>query len=123
MDGTCKTIHCDYDGYIEYVGSMLLEKYKTSEKVHELIMLGNISSLKDSPKETISLHFDKDSDWETNRPLYFPSFESMCSYHSTEIVYFMMKNKTWICQIHGKSLMQGYTIKRAISLLNMDEDS
>ena len=27
MDGTCKTIHCDYDGYIEYVGSMLLEKY------------------------------------------------------------------------------------------------
>lgn len=44
-DGTITAIYCHYDGYVEGVGKTLYQHYKDPEAAHELIGLGNISSL------------------------------------------------------------------------------
>lgn len=48
--GKIKTIYCHWDGYPSNNGALLLEHYKTSEKVNELIALGDISSLRENIK-------------------------------------------------------------------------
>jgi len=44
-DGTVHSVYCHCDGYPSYNGRILKEYYNTSEKVKELISLGDISSL------------------------------------------------------------------------------
>jgi hypothetical protein len=43
--GTVRSIYCHWDGYPSHHGPILLENYKTQEKVEALIALGSISSL------------------------------------------------------------------------------
>ena len=43
--GEVKAIYCHFDGYPEYVGKVLVENYDTTEKVEELLALGDLSSL------------------------------------------------------------------------------
>ena len=44
-DGTVSQIYCNWDGYPEYNGKILLEHYTTLEKVEELIGHGDLSTL------------------------------------------------------------------------------
>lgn len=44
-DGSVESIYCHYDGYLEGVGRILADHYRTEEKVVELLNLGNISCL------------------------------------------------------------------------------
>jgi hypothetical protein len=43
--GFITSIYCHWDGYLEYNGRILLEKYNTPESVRELISFGGVSSL------------------------------------------------------------------------------
>lgn len=125
-DGTCKTIHCTHDGYLDHSGKILFEKYNTLEKAHELILLGDINFLDETLEKTESFHNNHDEDWEDwedCRPSYFDSFESVESWHTSGIVYFMRKDKKWITQQNGKKLKDGYLLKVALSEINNDMDS
>lgn len=42
-DGTVRSIYCHWDGYLRYMGTVLLENYNTPSAVEELINLGNLS--------------------------------------------------------------------------------
>lgn len=42
---TVKYIYCHFDGYPEYVGSILKTSYNTEEKIEEMLKLGDLSSL------------------------------------------------------------------------------
>lgn len=44
-DGHIESIYCHWDGYIEHVGKILLNNYKTIDKIKELLDCGNISSI------------------------------------------------------------------------------
>lgn len=44
-NGQVHGVYCHWDGYPEHNGLILLEHYKTPEKVQELINMGDISSL------------------------------------------------------------------------------
>lgn len=44
-DGHVESIYCHWDGYIEHVGKILLNNYKTIDKIKELLNYGNISSI------------------------------------------------------------------------------
>jgi len=44
-DKTVRMIYCHFDGYLSWVGKILLEHYTDESKVRELIALGDISSL------------------------------------------------------------------------------
>lgn len=44
-DGTVKSIYCHYDGYLDGVGSTLLEHYTDPAKVDQLMQHGSMSTL------------------------------------------------------------------------------
>ena len=45
-EGRIRSIYCHWDGYVGYNGKMLDGEYKTTDKVKQLIDLGDISSLR-----------------------------------------------------------------------------
>lgn len=82
-DGKYTYIYSHWDGYPEHVGKILYENYNTTEKIEELIALGDISSLGprlkpnddeahsfDNPIRdiTIAYHRDRGEDWEYTAP-------------------------------------------------------
>lgn len=52
-DGSVKTIYCHFDGYLTWVGRILLESYNTEDRVRELLSLGDISSLGESTEPSM----------------------------------------------------------------------
>ena len=50
-DGTITSIYCHHDGYPEVVGEILVNHYKTEEKIRKLLELGDMSSLGTEPVE------------------------------------------------------------------------
>lgn len=50
------SIYTHYDGYPSHHGKILLENYDTYEKVSELIQLGQLSSLHETPDTCVSYH-------------------------------------------------------------------
>lgn len=43
--GTVRSIYCHFDGYPEWVGTILDQSYTSPEKINALIELGDLSSL------------------------------------------------------------------------------
>lgn len=52
-DGTITSIYCHHDGYPEVVGEILVNHYKTEEKIRKLLELGDMSSLGTEPVENL----------------------------------------------------------------------
>ena len=48
-NGTITSIYCHFDGYIDWVGKILVDNYKDEGKVKQLMSLGDISSLGTEP--------------------------------------------------------------------------
>lgn len=49
-------IYCRWDGYLSHHGTILLQNYSTYDKVVELISLGNLSELHNTPDNCVSHH-------------------------------------------------------------------
>jgi len=62
QDGTVESIYCHFDGYLSNNGEILQNHYSTKEKMKKLIELGDISSLGDTPEETVAYHRDRGED-------------------------------------------------------------
>ena len=62
-DDTYRTIYCHSDGYLMHNGAMLIDHFKTREKVEELLNLGDISLLRPNlnpdPKQLHNFDYDK----------------------------------------------------------------
>ena len=50
-NGTIKAIYCHHDGYVSYVGAILNRYYVDSEKVEQLMELGDLSVLGVNPTD------------------------------------------------------------------------
>jgi len=59
-DGTIESIYCHHDGYVSYVGSILVNHYKTEDKIRKLLDLGDMSSLGTEP-------MDNPDGWDFNK--------------------------------------------------------
>ncbi len=44
-DGTYKGVYCHHDGYLQYVGAILLDHYNNNAKIEELLKLGDLDVL------------------------------------------------------------------------------
>ena len=63
-DGRIMQIYCHWDGYLEHKGAILLEHYRDRAKVLALMMLGDISSLRNE----IGMAHDFDARYEDTDP-------------------------------------------------------
>jgi hypothetical protein len=62
QDGSVTSVYCHWDGHIESNGVILNNNYNTTDKVNELIGLGDLSSLYETTDRTISYHRDNGED-------------------------------------------------------------
>lgn len=60
-DGTVTSVYCNWDGYPEYNGRILVEYYNTEDRARRLVELGAISTLRPvlAPSGEESHSFDK----------------------------------------------------------------
>ena len=52
LDGTVRAIYCHHDGYPEGVGALLATYYRTDEAIEDLLALGDLSTLDQTPTES-----------------------------------------------------------------------
>lgn len=76
-DGSVKQIYAHWDGYTSHNGVILFNYYRTSEKVNELIDLGNLSYLQpevkpkgkhsyDNPEDGVTIFYHRDRNEQTH---------------------------------------------------------
>ena len=112
---TIRKIYCHWDGYPEGVGQVLSDNYKDSNKVNELIDLGDISILDkevkpnnnlphnfENPQENVTVAYTRDrgENWDWNKPQIFKieEFAQFLRNHGDiEYIYlFLGEEKQWI---------------------------
>lgn len=58
-DGKDYSIYCHWDGHIDTAGRTLFKHYQSQDKIEELLNLGGLSELKDSPLTCIAYGRDR----------------------------------------------------------------
>ena len=71
QDGSVTSIYCHWDGHINSNGVILNDNYNTTDKVNELIALGDLSSLDVALDRIVAYHRDNGED--LNQFIYFIS--------------------------------------------------
>ena len=75
-----KSVYCHWDGYIAHNGK-ILQEYYTSAQAHELVALGDLSSL----RPTIGVeHAFSHYDTEMNQEQYYEQFGDMCTFYGRD---------------------------------------
>lgn len=61
-DGSIRMIYCHFDGYLEGVGTTLLENYTTLDAATALINMGDASSIGDDLDDSVFYGHDRNED-------------------------------------------------------------
>tara|TARA_R110000803_G_scaffold40444_1_gene87174 strand:- start:338 stop:769 length:432 start_codon:yes stop_codon:yes gene_type:complete len=97
-DDTIKAVYCHSDGYLSNNGKILDQHYRDEDKVDELLAGGDMSSLKDTIKDTIFYHRDKKESYERVKASTLKNetdlIEHAFSYYDAELLY-MFAYGTW----------------------------
>jgi hypothetical protein len=97
-DGKYYSIYSHWDSYLSHNGLILLQHYKTTKKIWELISLGNISILgskigkkhnfKKPPEDTVTAyHRDRNEKWELVRYGVYDTKEELLEHCKQEYTY------------------------------------
>lgn len=79
-DGKCTAISVNYDGYLEYMGNLLLNHYKDIEKVRQMLELGAASSLGENLEDKSTFYVrDRGEKYWNNRPITSTSMDKVKS--------------------------------------------
>jgi hypothetical protein len=96
QDGTVTSVYCHWDGHISSNGVILNNNYNTTDKVNELIALGDLSSLYETIDRTISYHRNSGEDLNQTT---FSNIENLFKkgFNSgEEYVYCFTKDGKWL---------------------------
>ena len=67
-NGITKVIYCHWDGYPEHNGQLLVDNYTSPSAVFELMELGDLSSLAETPAQCSAYHRDRKEPWGMVEP-------------------------------------------------------
>jgi len=67
-NGITKVIYCHWDGYPEHNGQLLVNNYTSPSAVFELMELGDLSSLAETPAQCIAFHRNRKEPWGMVEP-------------------------------------------------------
>lgn len=115
----CKAIYCHSDGYLSYVGKVLLAHYD-SAKANHLVAMGDMSMLGKEIGEKIDFNsrMEYDTDNVAKQCRFYGrdrgetgiefttvhSFTELCNHFNSEY-YYIMKDGVWYVSIGGAKLM------------------
>ena len=99
MSDVVKTIYCHWDGYPSGVGQTLVNNYNTPEIVDELIELGDLSSLGETPVSCYAYHRDRNEPYDMVEPreVYYSELNTLASDYDAEYVYVFNNELEWEC--------------------------
>jgi hypothetical protein len=63
-NGITKLIYCHWDGYPEYNGQLLVNNYTSPSAVFDLLELGDLSTLAETPASCTAYHRDRKEPYE-----------------------------------------------------------
>jgi hypothetical protein len=81
-----RAIYCHWDGYLEAAGVTLQESYTTAEQINELMELGDLSTLADTPFGCEAYHRDRSEPFEQTRAR---------EYSDREFLYVFLETGKW----------------------------
>ena len=96
QDGSVTSVYCHWDGHINSNGVILNDNYNTTDKVNELIALGDLSSLDVTIDRTVAYARDNGEDlnqkpFSNVEDLFEDGFSS-----GIEYIYCFTKNSIWL---------------------------
>jgi hypothetical protein len=101
QNGTVKSIYCHFDGYLSNNGEKLQNHYSTKEQLEQLIELGDISSLGDTPETTVAYYRDRGEDHSYNSHPDVPTLFEDGFDSGEEYVYCLTKDNRWLVSKGG----------------------
>jgi len=94
-----KTIYCHWDGYPEYNGQLLVNNYNTPTAVFDLLDLGDLSTLAETPASSTAYHRDRKDPWEMveSRDVDTSELMNVAKDYDAEYVYIYNDENEWDC--------------------------
>ena len=98
-DNIVKTIYCHWDGYPAHAGKLLVDNYSTPATITELMELGDLSSLAESPDQCKAYHRDRNEPWGMVEPRDTDVSElgTLANDYGVDYVYIYNENFEWEC--------------------------
>lgn len=106
--GEIKAVYCHWDGYPEWVGRILVKHYDTTEKVEELLALGDLSSLGErvkpneneehsfeNPIDDVTVAYHRDRGEALNEARTFNAIGEVMAYFNWNEYYYIFENGEW----------------------------
>ena len=117
-NGSITYIYNHSDGYLEYLGKMLIEHYNSEEKAKALVALGDVSILKeklepaegtvhgfdyDKRQEGVSVFYGRDrgEDWESIKPITIQN--TVFDEHTYYNYLYDVEQGRWLVSKNGKN--------------------
>ena len=99
LDNIVKTIYCHWDGYPEHNGQLLVDNYTSPSAVFDLLELGDLSSLAETPAKCKAYHRDRNEPYEMveARDVDPDELMSVANDYSADYVYVYNDNNEWEC--------------------------
>lgn len=124
---TIRSIYCNWDGYPEYTGKILVEHYKDINKINQLLNLGNISILGPEIGEKQDFYNPTNEVWvlaygrdrgEDSEGVTFPTMYKFLNY--LEDYNYLYYNGDWYL-VDKKDNGIGYTLQLVTEVLNKEK--
>ena len=110
-----KTIYCHWDGYPEYNGQLLVDNYASPSAVFDLLELGDLSSLAETPAKCTAYHRDRKEPYGMveARDVYTSELAAVGIDYGADYVYIYNDEFEWECY----SLEYGASQMHPVSIL------
>ena len=98
-DGITKVIYCHWDGYPEHNGQLLVDHYNSPSAIVELMELGDLSSLAETPAKCSAYHRDRKEPWGMVEPrdVNTSELDAVSKDYSVDYVYTYNDEFEWEC--------------------------
>jgi hypothetical protein len=98
-NGITKIIYCHWDGYPEHNGQLLVDNYTSPSAVFELMELGDLSNLGESPTSSTAYHRDRKEPWGMVEPrdVNTSELDAVGKDYGVDYVYIYNNEFEWEC--------------------------
>ena len=99
LDNIVKTIYCHWDGYPEHTGQLLVNNYTSPSAVFELMELGDLSSLAETPATCKAYHRDRKEPYGMveARDVEYDNLAAVADDYGADYVYVYNNEFEWEC--------------------------
>ena len=98
-NGITKIIYCNWDGYPEHNGQLLVNNYTSPSAILDLLGLGDLSSLDATPTSCTAYHRDRNEPWGMVEPrdVNTSELDAVAKDYGVDYVYTYNNEYEWEC--------------------------